>query len=78
MTPKELVKLAAACKKAGIVHYRCGDIEFTLGPVEQSTAVSRGQNQTDVQGNVESDELTDDQLLNWSIMDVPQADTVPQ
>lgn len=76
MTPKELLKLASACRKAGITTYRCGDIEFTLGVTEQSKVVN--QDKADIQGAVTSDEPSDDDLLMWSVMDVPQADTTSQ
>lgn len=75
MSPKELVALAKACRKAGITHYRCGDIEFTLGAVNEAPQMANANAAHDVQGAVESDELTDDQLLNWSVMDIPQPDS---
>ena len=73
MTPKELIKLAAACRKAGIKHYKSADMEFTLkddAPVstyKQKKAASPYTNP--VADDFESDELDDDQLLNWSVMD---------
>lgn len=37
-TPAQIKKLAAACRKAGIAHFKCGDIEFTLGDLPQPKA----------------------------------------
>lgn len=34
---KELKKLAAACRKAGIKHFKTGEIEFTLTDVEPTS-----------------------------------------
>ena len=69
LSPKELIKLAAACRKAGIKSYKTQDFEFTLTddmPVKQS----KNQQPTykdSIQGDsVETDSLTQDQLLMWS------------
>jgi len=72
MTPKELVKLAQACRKAGISHYKCGDLEFTLGPKEEVFYQEKKQKQ----GDVETEELSDDALLMWSV--VPSPESQPQ
>ena len=69
MTPKELIKLAAACRKAGIKHYKSADMEFTLtddAPVSNYKKKA-AQYANPVADDFESDELTDDQLLNWSV-----------
>jgi hypothetical protein len=64
MTPKELLKLANACKKAGIRHFRQGDIEFTFGEEEQPIVVN--SNKAQVQGAVTTDSLSETDLLFWS------------
>jgi hypothetical protein len=64
MTPKELLKLATACKKAGIKHFRQGDIEFTFGEEEQPSVVN--SNKSQVQGDVTIEQLSETDLLFWS------------
>jgi hypothetical protein len=76
MTPKELIKLAQACRKAGISHYKCGDLEFTLGEDPRVNTVATVKPQT--QGDVETEELSDDALLLWSVMDIPKPDAPTQ
>ena len=80
--PKALKKLAAACRKAGIKTYKCGDLEFTLtdeAPVSEYKATKRKQSPTkisDVDTAFDTDTLTEDQLLMWSTGDAnDQADT---
>lgn len=80
--PKALKKLAAACRKAGIKTYKCGDLEFTLtdeAPVSDYKAAKRKQAPTkvsDVDVAFDTDSLTEEQLLMWSTGDTnDQADT---
>lgn len=40
--PKQLKKLAAACRAAGIKHYKSGDIEFTLADAPYKPKKARG------------------------------------
>lgn len=42
-TPKELKKLADACRKAGISKFKCGDLEFELAPDAPESAYKRKQ-----------------------------------
>ena len=74
MTPKELKKLADMCRKAGIKHYKQGDIEFTLtedAPVKSKKTVSQSnQSASNVQnenGTFESDSPSEEDLLFWSV-----------
>jgi hypothetical protein len=57
MTPKELKKLADACRKAGVLHYRQGDVEFTLSPTPPSKVVKSSPKQT---ASVQADEVPSD------------------
>jgi hypothetical protein len=70
-TSKELRRLAADCRKAGIKHFKCGEIEFTLGdspaPARKGKAVDSERPDADFQ----SDELTEEQLLGWSVTPIP-------
>jgi hypothetical protein len=74
MTPKELTKLAKACRKLGITTYKGPDFEFTLG--DEPTPRSRSTNAT--KGNVggneafQSDSLEGDALLYWSVGGQPE------
>lgn len=67
-TPKELIKLANACRKAGIKHFRCGDYEFSLSDEAPVSNYKRKQSAKVVEttNEFESDSLTEDQLLMWS------------
>ena len=70
MTPKELKKLADACRKAGIKHYKDSQIEFTLSDEAPTSNYKKKQEtQKDISNNylVETDSLTEDQLLFWSV-----------
>lgn len=72
MNLKELKKLADACRKAGIKHFKSADYEFTLtddAPVsayKQSKSTSARQNASAPDTKFESDSLTQDELLFWS------------
>lgn len=71
---KQLKKLAATCRKAGIINFKCmkdGSFEFELDPnhvpeVPLSKLSQRTEQKASVQGPIESDGLTEEQLLMWS------------
>ena len=72
---KDLKALAAACRKAGIKHYRQGDVEFTLtddAPVSnykksQASGTLRPETKIEaVDKDFQSDELSQEALLYWS------------
>lgn len=67
---KELKKLAAACRAAGIKHYKSADFEFTLTdelPEKPKKGKSFQATEKDsVQGKIDSDGPTEEQLLFWS------------
>lgn len=73
-TPKELKKLASACRAAGISSFRCGELEFTLGDKPATKSV-KNENKEPKKGEelkavideaFEQEGLTQDQLLMWS------------
>lgn len=68
MSPKELKKLADACRKAGIRHYKHGDIEFTLTEDAPRKASSKKQSPPEAtpDSDFETDSLTQEQILMWS------------
>lgn len=85
MTPKELKKLAAACRASGIKHYKSGDIEFTLSDDAPVSTYKRKQVTQDSSTNsttsveFETDSLTEDQLLMWSVRaDIGAEDKKPE
>jgi hypothetical protein len=74
--PKDLKKLADACRKAGIKHFKQGDLEFTLSdeaPVSNYKKKSLPKNlpilSPILDDGSSSEELTQEQLLFYSIMD---------
>ncbi len=65
---KKLKRLAATCRKAGISHFKSTEFEFTLteeAPVSPRSAKSL-PNAVSVQGDVESEEPDEIDLLFWS------------
>lgn len=69
---KELVRLAKACRKAGITTFKGAGIEFTLSdslpqPIPTKRAVQAAQDAP----APESDEPGYEQLLHWSITELP-------
>lgn len=67
-SPKELQKLANACRKAGVLHFKCGEVEFTLDPSRQPIVVNKASKQTTPDNTPFQDrpELTEEELLLWS------------
>lgn len=74
MNTKELKKLADACRKAGIKHFKNADFEFTLsedGPISNYKKRSLAKSQiqepgSQITNSIASDTLTEDALLFWS------------
>lgn len=68
---KELAKLAAACRKAGITSFKGGGIEFTLSEATPLPRASKKSYQEAIEAPAPaSEELSYDQLLNWSLNNV--------
>jgi len=65
-TAKELKKLAKACREAGIHYFKSSDFEFTLNGVAPEKPHRSKLSSSDVQGEIESDSLTEEELLYWS------------
>lgn len=82
-TAKELKKLAAACRKAGIHTFKCGELEFTLGDEPTSTRKGAALRKPPAGSEVSSviaedfrtEELTQDQLLMWSAQQMHMDDS---
>lgn len=72
LSAKELVKLANACRKAGIKHYKNGDFEFTLSDdlPQRQTYKTKNQTQSSQIDEFTTDSLTDEQMLMWSVGDL--------
>lgn len=84
-SPKELTKLANACRKAGIKTFKCGDVEFTL--TDEALEAPRKQTPKTVQNLDEmvgandpfqTDAPTPEQLLYWSVGINEQAGEEPK
>jgi hypothetical protein len=72
-SPKELLKLAAACRKAGIKSFKGDGVEFTLtddAPVTKKAAKIAETTAPDK--DFTSDELGPDAMLFWSTADLNQ------
>jgi hypothetical protein len=71
LTPKELKKLAKACREAGIKTFKQGDIEFTLSddlsPPESPYMRKKAAQETKMSDpDIETDGPTEEELLFWS------------
>lgn len=75
MTPKELKKLAASCRAAGILHYKQGDVEFTLSPTAPAKIDKKDKKSNEsVQGEVESEgweSLSEEEKMFYSVGGIP-------
>lgn len=71
MNIKELKKLAAACRKAGISHFKSADYEFTLTEDAPKSAykLKTGTHEPQAGANdkFESDSLSESDLMFWSV-----------
>jgi len=77
---KTLDKLIKMCKKQGLTGIRVGNIEFNLEPIKPSRVEPiapeaairvpkfNGSLEPD---KIDTDELTEEQLLNWSVKEEP-------
>lgn len=70
--PKEIKKLADACRKAGIAHFKCDSFEFTLSPQAQSVATPKPKStaagkDSPIGEAGEWDSLSEEAKLFWSI-----------
>jgi hypothetical protein len=62
---KALNKLIALCRKQGVKVIKLGDMELTLSD-DAPVKTSKKQEFNHTQGEVDTDSLTDEQLLMWS------------
>lgn len=68
-SPKELKKLADACRKAGIVTFKADGIEFTLADKPQPKVVKKALKQTNNSPVISQDDwdgLSEIDRLLWS------------
>ena len=66
---KELKKLAKAMRDAGIQYFKSADIEISLSgvaPEKRSTSKRAPALLPDVQGEIETDIISESELLFWS------------
>lgn len=73
---KQLNKLIQLCRKQGVKVIKIDNMELTLSddlPTKPGKKQLAPQPQTP--SIFESDSLTDEQLLDWSLMSVPKAET---
>lgn len=66
---KTIKRLADMCRKAGITHFKNDKFEFTLGDAPPERAAKKANEAPQPAPNVpfQSDTLTDDELLYWSV-----------
>lgn len=70
---KELKKLADACRKAGIKHFKNAEVEFTLSDDLPQSNYKKKQVNAPATGpdQITGDSLTEQELLFWSTGIVP-------
>lgn len=69
---KALKKLADACRKSGIKHYKSADMEFTLTDYAPESNYKKKQAASEPQELAPEETLTQDQLLFWSSVDTTE------
>lgn len=78
MDLKELKRLAATCRAAGIKHFKSEEYEFTLNeelPVSRYKKSKQAESISQVDAAFESDTLPEDALLFWSAgLEQPQGE----
>jgi hypothetical protein len=79
MSPKELKKLAKACREAGIRTFKNSEVEFTLSDDMVLRNVTKRLKKTELTQNsnvmddaFKSDTLTDEQMLFYSVAELPE------
>lgn len=72
LDPKRLKKLADACRKVGIKHFKSAEFEFTLTDHDPSVKTSKQKKLKPLVDNdtIESEAPTDEELLMWSVGDM--------
>lgn len=81
LTAKELAKLAKACRKSGIKTYKGEGFEITLSDEIPTAKESKSSKKTtsaatpEEPGLVETDDMTEEQLLFWSSPTMPNEKT---
>jgi hypothetical protein len=63
---KELRRLTAACRKAGIKHFKNSEVEFTLDELPRAAKGSKQAADVSAPGEIESDAISPEALLFWS------------
>lgn len=70
MKPSELKKLARICREAGIKHYKTAEFEFTLSddmPTQVIRTKQEPLSKAELDKAIESDDITEDAMLFWSV-----------
>lgn len=73
MEPKNLEKYVKLCRKYGIEHLKVGEIELKLS---QDPPKSPYKTRKDAQPAIQTDPVTDEDLLFWSSGGVPPINEV--
>ena len=74
---KQLDKLIALCRKRGIKSVQIDNLKIELGDAPEQRSTKKAQAISQVEEDFESDALTDEQLLHWSVTNLP-SDTQPK
>lgn len=67
---QELEKIVKFCRKHGVLSLKTTEFDISLGPIERPESYyKRRKNNQETSSNdsIESDELTEEQILNWSV-----------
>ena len=78
---KQLKKLAQACRKAGVKTLKYGDLEITIGDEPTKATKTRKESlnapQASTSDSIESDDLSPDELMFWSVNSLPEPNPGP-
>jgi hypothetical protein len=67
MSPKDLKKLAKACREAGITHFKNAEIEFTLSEDAPVLTTKKKADMPIIDQHLETpDAISEEDLLFWS------------
>lgn len=70
---KQLDKLVQLCRKRGVKVIKIDNMELTLSDEAPTKSKKKQELPAGTPSIFESDSLTDEQLLQWSVMEVPPA-----
>lgn len=63
---KQLDKIITLCRKRGVKTIKIDNVELTLSDDQPQSNYKKNQEKKESQGRIDSEELTEEQLIAWS------------